>query len=104
MTPKIPLTNRLYRIATVSLLLLIAVVTVLTAGCTGGTDETANSLSSEVSYTGSNVEKVELIHFYSESRCASCVILGDLTEEAVNTSYAQELQSGRKGKAGKTKT
>ena len=63
MKPQMLHNVQLYQIATVSLLLLIAVVTVLTAGCTGGADEAANILSSEVSYTGSNVEKVELIHF-----------------------------------------
>jgi thiol-disulfide isomerase/thioredoxin len=95
MKPQMPQNDQLYRIAAVSLLLLIAAVTVLTAGCTGGPDEVVNSLTSEVSYTGSNVEKVELFHFYSESRCESCEILGNLTEETVNTYYTEELQSGR---------
>jgi hypothetical protein len=94
MIGKIPQNDRPIRIATGLLLLLIAAA-VLTAGCTEGAEEPANGLSSEVSYIGSNVEKVELFHFYGESRCVSCVMLGDLTEETVNTYYAEDLRSGR---------
>jgi len=94
MIAKIPQNKQLYRIATGSLLLAIAVAAVLTAGCTGGDPSTP--LLSEVTYTGLNVEKVELYHFYDKrSRCISCVMLGDLAEEAVNTYYAEELRSGR---------
>lgn len=95
MTAKNPQNNRLYRITTVSLLLVIAAAAVLTAGCTGGGGEWVNGSSTEVSYTGSNVEKVEIFHFYGDSRCTSCVILGDFAEESVNTYYAPELSSGR---------
>lgn len=91
----IPRKKQSFRIATVSLLLIIAAVMVLIAGCTGSSGETASDPSSEVSYTGSKVEKVELYHFYGESRCVSCIMLGDLTEETVNTYYTQDLQSGR---------
>lgn len=95
MTGKNPQNDRLYRIATVSLLLVIAAAAILSAGCTGSRGETANVPSTEVIFTGSNVEKVELFHFYGESRCVSCVMLGDHAEETVNTYYAQELSSGR---------
>jgi hypothetical protein len=87
--------NRPFRIMSISLLLVITAAAVLTAGCTGNGEETATGPSTEVGYTGSHVEKVEVYHFYGASRCVSCVMLGDLTEETVNTYYAQELQSGR---------
>lgn len=84
--------NRSIRIISISLLLVIAAAAVLTAGCTG---EAPTGPSSEVSYTGTNVEKVELYHFYGENRCTSCVMLGVLTENAVNARYAEDLGSGR---------
>jgi hypothetical protein len=95
MTEKNSPNDWLYRIATVSLLLVIAAVAVLTAGCTGSGGETADVPSTDVIFTGSYVEKVELFHFFGESRCVSCVMLGDHAEETVNTYYAQELSSGR---------
>ncbi|MBN1194189.1 MAG: thioredoxin family protein [Methanomicrobiaceae archaeon] len=86
--------NRSLKIQSLSLLLVIAAAAVLAAGCTGSS-EPENRLSSEVGYTGTNVEKVELYHFYGANRCVSCMMLGDLTEQTVNTYYAQELLSGR---------
>ncbi|MCK4269083.1 MAG: hypothetical protein KAW93_01240, partial [Methanogenium sp.] len=92
MIAKISQNKQLRRIATGSLLFAIVVAAVLTAGCTGAGEDP----SSEVTYTGLNVEKVELYHFYDESsRCISCVMLGDIAEEAVNTHYTEELRSGR---------
>lgn len=96
MIAKIPQNKQLRRIATGSLLLALVATAVLTAGCTGGGGDPSTPLLSEVTYTGLNVEKVELYHFYDKSsRCISCVMLGDLAEEAVNTHYAEELRSGR---------
>jgi hypothetical protein len=93
MTAKIP--RNVSRTLTVLLLLVIAAAAVLSAGCTGDGGEMADGQSTEVSYTGTNVEKVELYHFYGENRCTSCVMLGDLAEETVNAYYAEELSSGR---------
>lgn len=84
------------------ILFFIILITVsLTAGCTGNPNLPASEeepepiLSSEVSYTGQDVEKIELFHFHGKSQCVSCVTLGDLAEETVNTYYSEELGSGR---------
>ncbi|NVO67334.1 nitrophenyl compound nitroreductase subunit ArsF family protein [Methanofollis tationis] len=84
-----------YRITAVPLLLVIVSLAVLTAGCLGEEEGAANGQSTEIAYTGSNVEHVELFHFYGSNRCTSCIILGDLAEMTVNTYYAEELESGR---------
>ncbi|MDT8357582.1 MAG: nitrophenyl compound nitroreductase subunit ArsF family protein [Methanomicrobiaceae archaeon] len=83
------------------LLFAILITASLTAGCTGNADlptsaeKSEPALSSEVSYTGTDVEKVELFHFHGKSQCVSCVTLGNLAEETVNTYYSGELGSGR---------
>ncbi|NYT05646.1 MAG: hypothetical protein GKC04_04650 [Methanomicrobiales archaeon] len=86
--------NRSPKTRSLYLLLVIAAAAVLATGCTGS-DAPENRLSSEVGYTGTNVEKVELYHFYGANRCVSCMMLGDLAEQTVNAYYAQELLSGR---------
>jgi hypothetical protein len=91
--PRTPMTN--YRIAAVLLLLVIVSLAVIAAGCLGAEERAAKGHPTEVAYTGSNVEKVELFHFYGSNRCTSCIILGDLAEATVNTYYAEDLESGR---------
>jgi len=99
--------DRLRGIIAAILLLGIAAMTVFSAGCTsdGGepvnvttstpTNEPANTLETEVTYTGSNVETVEIYHFHGDRSCTSCVVLGNLAEETVTEWYAPELESGR---------
>jgi len=106
MRAKKPGNDRLRRIITGSLLLIIAALAVFCAGCTGDGGETANTPAntlaetpvhppeSEVTYTGTNVEKIELLHFYGSKSCSSCTLLGYLAEETVNAAYAPELASG----------
>lgn len=65
------------------------------AGCTESKTEAPAAISTEVSYIGTNVDKVELFHFFGAKRCYSCVLLGDYAEESVNTYYKEELNSGR---------
>lgn len=93
MKPRTPMKN--YRIAVLALLLVIVSLAVIAAGCLGEEETATNGQSTEVAYTGSNVEKVELFHFYGSNRCTSCIVLGDLAEMTVNTYYAEDLESGR---------
>ncbi len=84
------------------LLLVVAVMTVCCAGCTGDSGEAAiptpdtptDTAETEVTYTGSNVEKVELYHFHGDRSCTSCIVLGNFAEETVTEWYAPELESG----------
>lgn len=86
-------------IQTGTLLLVVAVMTVCCAGCMGNGAEQLNTqkntAETEVTYTGSNVETVELYHFHGDRSCTSCVVLGDFAEETVTEWYAPELESGR---------
>ena len=101
---------RLRRTVAGSLLLVIAAMTVFCAGCMGDGGETTNAPvntqlntpavtqepapETEVAYTGTNVEKVELFHFYGNKSCSSCTLLGYLAETTVAEEYAPELASG----------
>jgi thiol-disulfide isomerase/thioredoxin len=42
-----------------------------------------------------NVEKVEIFHFHGNHQCTSCIAVGQLAEETVNTYFADELKSGK---------
>ncbi len=71
---------------------------VFCAGCTddGGAVAGApeNTPETEITYTGTNVEKVEIYHFHGDRSCTSCTVLGDFAEETVTEWYAPELESG----------
>jgi hypothetical protein len=43
----------------------------------------------------SNVDKVEVIHFHGTHQCYSCIMVGDLAEETVNTYFSEELETGK---------
>lgn len=62
-------------------------------GCTSIPGSAASSKHSAVNATP--VEKVEVIHFHGNRQCASCIAVGDLAERTVNTSFKNELASGR---------
>ena len=42
-----------------------------------------------------NVDKLEVYHFHGNSQCSSCIAVGNLAEETVNTYFAEELKSGK---------
>lgn len=95
--------KQLSGIITGILLIVVAVMMVCCAGCTGDGGEAAiptpdtpkNTAATEVTYTGTNVEKLELYHFYGERSCTSCTVLGDFAEDTITEWYAPELESGR---------
>jgi hypothetical protein len=43
----------------------------------------------------SEVDKLEIIHFHSTSQCYSCITMGQLTEDTLNTYFQKELNSGK---------
>lgn len=43
----------------------------------------------------SEVEKIEVYHFHGNNQCSSCIAVGRLAEETVNTYFANELNSGK---------
>ena len=43
----------------------------------------------------SDVEKIEIYHFHGTNQCYSCVTMGNLAEETINTYFSNELKSGK---------
>ena len=43
----------------------------------------------------SDVDKLEVYHFHGNHQCASCIAVGQLAEETVNTYFTDELKSGK---------
>jgi hypothetical protein len=54
-------------------------------------------LSRQPSTAGANnsVERVEVFHFHRTQQCYSCITVGKLAEQTVNTSFRDEIASGR---------
>ncbi|UUX93201.1 nitrophenyl compound nitroreductase subunit ArsF family protein [Methanoplanus endosymbiosus] len=62
------------------------------AGCTDNRD---GSMPGSADTANSGAEKIELYHFYTDSQCYSCVVLGELANDTVQKYYKPELDSGR---------
>ncbi len=43
----------------------------------------------------SDIEKIEIYHFHGTNQCYSCVTMGDMAEETINTYFVDELKSGK---------
>ncbi len=41
-----------------------------------------------------NIDKLEIYHFHAKNQCYSCIAVGDLAEETVNTYFKEELENG----------
>ena len=55
---------------------------------------TGNVTASGAKISG-DIEKVEIYHFHATSQCSSCIAVGKLAEETINTYFADELKSGK---------
>ena len=55
---------------------------------------TGNVTVSGVQISG-DIEKVEVYHFHATKQCLTCKTVGSLSEETVNTYFADELKSGK---------
>lgn len=42
-----------------------------------------------------DIEKLEIIHFHGTNQCYSCITMGDMAEETINTYFSDELTSGK---------
>ena len=50
---------------------------------------------SPVRTVSADVQKIEIYHFHGTNQCTSCIAVGKLAEETVNTYFADELKSGK---------
>ncbi len=53
-----------------------------------------NVTASGVEISG-DIEKLEIIHFHGTNQCYSCITMGDMAEETINTYFKEELKSGK---------
>lgn len=53
---------------------------------------TGNVSASGTEISG-DIEKIEVIHFHGTNQCSSCIAVGDLAEETINTYFSDELKS-----------
>ena len=91
--------KKISRFIPVTASLLFIILLLLSAGCT----ESGDSIQKQAVAQGvppsidqlPDITLVELYHFHGHQQCYSCIVLGDLAEEVVNTYYADELASGK---------
>ncbi len=55
---------------------------------------TGNVTASEISIS-EDIEKIEIYHFHGTNQCYSCITMGDMAEETLNTYFSDELKSGK---------
>lgn len=82
-----------------SYLLLAILILLLLAGsgCTAVFPQVGAALPEQLTAASTNntVERVEVFHFHGNRQCASCIAVGDLAEQTVNTSFRNDLAMGR---------
>jgi len=82
---------KIYRNAVIMIILAMVLVV---SGCNSGVVSQNQNLEKTVSSTA-KVEKIEVYHFHGNHQCASCIAVGNLAEETVNTYFADEVKSGK---------
>jgi hypothetical protein len=72
-------------------------VLLFSAGCTDSSphQEAAPSTTLPIFSSNSLVERVEVYHFHGNRQCSSCIAVGDLAEETVETRFRDEVAFGR---------
>jgi len=68
------------------------------SGCSSKADNnTAGNVATDISDSEKNIaiDKLEIYHFHGTHQCSSCIAVGQLAEETVNTYFADELKSGK---------
>lgn len=74
--------------------IIIVVAILLIIGLTIPKYFTGNVTASGVEISG-DIEKIEIYHFHGTNQCYSCITMGDLAEETINTYFSDELKSGK---------
>lgn len=62
---------------------------------TAGVEQAAPANTAIAEKVPSSVEKVEIIHFHGTHQCSSCIAVGDLADETVETYFKAELLTGK---------
>ncbi|MFC1754955.1 nitrophenyl compound nitroreductase subunit ArsF family protein [Thermoproteota archaeon] len=84
--------NRLKtKYAVIAIVLILAVIAVSGLVNNKNNDVTDNLINQQAG----DIERIEIIHFHGTHQCYSCITVGNLAEETVNTYFKDELASGK---------
>ena len=75
------------------LILFLILGILFIAGCSNNSKIDSNAVS-DIKQTV-NIDKLEIYHFHGTHQCSSCIAVGNLAEETVNTYFADEVKSGK---------
>jgi hypothetical protein len=78
----------------IKIIMTFMMLAVFITGCNSDLN-TDNSISGKAEISSAKVEKIEVFHFHGNHQCASCIAVGSLAEETVNTYFADEVKSGK---------
>lgn len=72
----------------VGILVLALLIFIVPKYFTGNVTDSGSQISSDI-------EKIEIYHFHGNNQCYSCITMGDLAEETINTYFKDELKSDK---------
>jgi len=82
--------------------IIILAMMLIVSGCNSQAEvnqktDSANNKATGMSsaFIAGDVQKIEIYHFHGTNQCTSCIAVGKLAEETVNTYFADELKSGK---------
>ncbi len=80
--------NKKYVYAGIGIAVFLLLIFTIPKYLTGNVTASGREISDEI-------EKLEIIHFHGTNQCYSCITMGNLAEETVNTYFSEELKSGK---------
>jgi len=80
--------NKRYIYAGVGILILALLIFTIPKYFTGNVTASGTEISGDI-------EKLEIIHFHGTNQCSSCIAVGNLAEETINTYFSNELKFGK---------
>jgi len=80
--------NKKYIYAGIGIALILLLIFTIPKYFAGNITDSGNLISSDI-------EKIEIYHFHGTNQCYSCITMGDLAEETINTYFFDELKSGK---------
>jgi len=78
-----------------TLMIVMLAMMIFASGCNSNASPAASNNAATTAKANTDVTKVEIFHFHGTSQCYSCITVGALAEETVNTYFADELKSGK---------
>ena len=80
--------DKKYIYAGIGIAVLLLLILTLPKYFSGKVTDSSIEISGEI-------EKIEIYHFHGTNQCASCIAVGNMAEETINTYFSDELKSGK---------